>query len=266
MSLVSPLALRPDPAILLDIDGVLHVGDAPIPGAVEALAELREIASGLRLVTNTTSRSRAEVASRLHEIGIEASVDEMLTPAAMAVQYCSTHNLNKAQLFVSDSLREDLSKLGQVEPGEAPDVIVLGDIADRFNADTMNEIFALLMDGARLMALQHNRYWAHGDGLMLDVGAWAAALEYATGRTAITVGKPSNEFYNAALTSLGVDANSAIMVGDDIEADVNGAQTCGIQGILVRTGKYRDGVASDRGFGPAAIIDSIADLPELLRS
>jgi HAD superfamily hydrolase (TIGR01458 family) len=258
--------LRPDPAILLDIDGVLHVGDEPIPGAVEALAELREISSGLRLVTNTTSRSRAEVASRLHEIGIEASVDEMLTPAAMAVEYCSTHALSKARLYVSESLREDLSALSQASEGEAPDVIVLGDIADRFNADTMNEIFRLLMDGARLMALQHNRYWAHGDGLMLDVGAWAAALEYATGRTAITVGKPSNDFYNAALSSLGVDANSAIMVGDDIEADVNGAQTCGIQGILVRTGKYRDGTASERGFGPAAIIDSIADLPALLRS
>lgn len=263
---MSPLALRPDPAILLDIDGVLHVGDEPIPGAVEALVELREISSGLRLVTNTTSRSRSEVAARLHAIGIEASASEMLTPAAMAVEYCSTHDLKKARLFVSDSLREDLAKLNEAEAGEAPDVVVLGDIADRFNADTMNEIFRLLMDGARLMALQHNRYWAHGDGLMLDVGAWAAALEYATGRTAITVGKPSNDFYNAALSSLGVDANSAIMVGDDIEADVNGAQTCGIQGILVRTGKYRDGTASERGFGPAAIIDSIADLPALLRS
>lgn len=266
MSVVSPLSLRHDPAILLDIDGVLHVGDEPIPGAVEALAELREISSGLRLVTNTTSRSRAEVASRLHAIGIEASVEEMLTPAAMAVQYCSTHDMHKARLYVSESLREDLSSLDEAKPGECPDVVVLGDIGDRFNADTMNEIFKLLMDGARLMALQHNRYWQHNDGLMLDVGAWAAALEYATGRTAITVGKPSNDFFNAALASLGVDADSAIMVGDDIEADVNGAQTCGIQGILVRTGKYREGIASDRGFGPAAIIDSIADLPALLRS
>ncbi|MGK2877594.1 MAG: TIGR01458 family HAD-type hydrolase [Solirubrobacterales bacterium] len=263
---MSLLALRPDPAILLDIDGVLHVGDQPIPGAVEALDALREMASGLRLVTNTTSRSRAEVAARLHSIGIEASVEEMLTPAAMAVQYCKSHNFEKARLFVSDSLREDLGSLSEATGDETPEVVVLGDIADRFNAETMNEIFHLLMDGAQLMALQHNRYWQHGDGLMLDVGAWAAALEYATGRTAITVGKPSNEFFNAALASLGVDANSAVMVGDDIEADVNGAQTCGIQGILVRTGKYRDGVASERGFGPAAIIDSIADLPALLRA
>jgi HAD superfamily hydrolase (TIGR01458 family) len=155
--------------------------------------------------------------------------------------------------------------LTEAPAGTTPDVVVLGDIGDRYNLATMNEIFALLMGGSKLMALQHNRYWQHADGLELDVGAWAASLEYATGRTAITVGKPSNEFFNAALASLGAEAENAVMVGDDIEADVNGAQTCGIQGVLVRTGKYREGVTSDRGFGPAAIIDSIADLPALLR-
>jgi HAD superfamily hydrolase (TIGR01458 family) len=262
---VSPLAFRSTPAVLLDIDGVLHVGDEPIPGAVEALAELRGLSSGLRMVTNTTSRSRAEVASRLEKIGFEAVAEEMLTPAAMAVQYCASHDIGDVALYVSDSLREDLSELTEVASGQTPEVVVLGDIGHRFNLETMNEIFALLMDGAKLMALQHNRYWQHSDGLELDVGAWAASLEYATGRTAITVGKPSNEFFKAALESLGAQPESAVMVGDDLEADVNGAQTCGIQGVLVKTGKYREGVTSDRGFGPAAIIDSIADLPALLK-
>lgn len=260
---VSPLAIVPDPAVLLDIDGVLHVGDEPVPGAIEALAELRGISSGLRLLTNTTSRSRAEVAARLAKIGFEVSEDEILTPAAMAVQYCRDHDFKAARLYVSDSLRPDLAELPE-GTGAGPDVVVLGDIGDRFNADTMNEIFGLLMGGARLMALQHNRYWQHSYGLILDVGSWAAALEYATGRTAITVGKPSNEFFKSALAALGAQPEHTVMVGDDIEADVNGAQTCGIQGVLVRTGKYRDGVASERGFGPAAIVDSIADVPALL--
>lgn len=262
---MNPLAIAPNPAVLLDIDGVLHVGDEPIDGAVESLRKLREIATGLRLLTNTTSRSRAEVAARLGGIGFEVSEDEILTPAAMAVQYCRDHDFKSARLYVSDSLRVDLTGLPEAAEGECPDVVVLGDIGDRFNAATMNEIFSLLMSGARLMALQHNRYWQHSSGLILDVGAWAAALEYATGRTAITVGKPSNEFFKSALGALGASPEHTVMVGDDIEADVNGAQTCGIQGVLVRTGKYRDGVASERGFGPAAIVDSIADVPALLR-
>jgi HAD superfamily hydrolase (TIGR01458 family) len=180
----------------------------------------------------------------------------------MAVQYCRSHQVASVRLYVSDSLREDLTELR--ERGGPPELVVLGDIGDRFNAATMNEIFALLMDGAQLMALQHNRYWQHSSGLLLDVGAWAAALEYATGRTAITVGKPSNEFFKAGLAELGAHPDEAVMIGDDIEADVNGAQTCGIQGVLVRTGKFRPGVASERGFGPAAIVDSIADLPALI--
>lgn len=243
---------------------MLHVGDAPIDGAAEAVSKLRELAGGLRLVTNTTSRSRREVAERLARIGIPVTADEILTPAAMAVQYCREHDLTAARLYVSDSLREDLSGLREAPEDVAPDVVVLGDIGQRFNSVTMNEIFSLLLDGARLMALQHNRYWKRESGLVLDVGAWAAALEYATGRTAITVGKPSNEFFKAALASLDAHADNTIMVGDDIEADVNGAQTCGIQGVLVRTGKFREGVASERGFGPAAIVDSIADVPALI--
>ncbi|MFT4049262.1 MAG: TIGR01458 family HAD-type hydrolase [Solirubrobacterales bacterium] len=261
---MNPISVSPSPFVLLDIDGVLHVGDMPIDGAVEAVRELRERASGLKLVTNTTSRSRREVAERLERIGFPVTADDILTPAGMAVQYCRDHDLTAARLYVSDSLREDLTAMREAPEGQAPDVVVLGDIGYRFNSATMNEIFALLLGGARLMALQHNRYWRHDTGLVLDVGAWAAALEYATGRTAITVGKPSNDFFKAALASLGASADNTIMVGDDIEADVNGAQTCGIQGVLVRTGKYREGVASERGFGPAAIVDSIADVPSLL--
>jgi HAD superfamily hydrolase (TIGR01458 family) len=263
---VTPLALDASPAVLLDIDGVLHVGDEPIDGAIEALAALREIASGLRLVTNTTSRSRAEVVSRLRAIGFAVDEAEILTPAALAVRYCREHDLTSPRLFVSDSLREDLTELTEAGPDDEVDVVVLGDIGDGFNAAMMNEAFALVMGGAKLMALQHNRYWQHEGGLKLDVGAWAAALEYATQRTAITVGKPSNDFFNTALKDLGTDAIHAVMIGDDIEADVNGAQTCGIQGVLVRTGKYRPGTTSDRGFGPAATIDSIADLPALLKA
>lgn len=262
---MTPLALADRPAVLLDIDGVLHVGDEPIAGAVEALTELRDLAGGIKLVTNTTSRSRREVVSRLQGLGFAVEIEDVLTPAALAVRYCNEHELKSARLLVSDSLHEDLTELPEAGPGDTVDVVVLGDIGDGFNAAVLNEAFGLLMDGARLMALQHNRFWQHPDGLRLDVGAWASALEYATGRTAITVGKPSNEFFKSALAELGATPEHAVMVGDDIEADVNGAQTCGIQGVLVRTGKYRDGTTTDRGFGPAAIIDSVADLPALIR-
>jgi phospholysine phosphohistidine inorganic pyrophosphate phosphatase len=117
------------------------------------------------------------------------------------------------------------------------------------------------MDGAELVALQHNRYWRRADGLALDVGAYATALEYATGREAIVVGKPAREFFMAAVDDMGVER--AVMVGDDVEADVGGAMAAGLPGVLVRTGKYRQDALTAR-VTPTAIVDSIKDVPALL--
>jgi HAD superfamily hydrolase (TIGR01458 family) len=231
--------------VLLDIDGVLYVGDEPIAGAHEALERLREQSAGLRLVTNTTSRSRRQVGKHLAELGFETTVEEILTPAAMAVRHCEERGHSSVELIVSDGLREDLAALGSAvesergggRPGAPIDALILGDVGDRFDAQLLNHVFRLMMDGAELIALQHNRYWRRSDGMALDVGAYAAALEYATRSEAIVVGKPSPEFFAAALAEL--ELEQAVMVGDDVEADVGGAMAAGLAGVLVRTGKFR---------------------------
>jgi HAD superfamily hydrolase (TIGR01458 family) len=139
--------------------------------------------------------------------------------------------------------------------------VILGDLGDEFTPETLNGAFRLLMDGAELLALQHNRYWRRADGLALDVGAYSAALEYASGREAVVVGKPSAQFFHAAVADMGLE--EAVMIGDDAEADVAGAMAAGLAGVLVRTGKYRDD-AITRRVTPTAIVDSIVDVPNLL--
>ncbi len=248
--------------MLLDIDGVLYVGDEPIAGAHEALGELRGLGADLRLVTNTTSRSRRQVAEHLAELGFEASIEEILTPAAMAVRYCAERGHESVELVVSDGLREDLATLTQAPPGERVDAVILGDVGERFDAELLNDVFRLLMDGAELIALQHNRYWRRKDGLALDVGAYSAALEYATSREATVVGKPSQAFFQTALDAMSVER--AVMIGDDVEADVGGAMAAGLAGVLVRTGKFVDkGLPIE--VSPTAVADSIADVPGLLQ-
>lgn len=247
--------------ILLDIDGVLYVGDEPIEGAHEALAELRELGAGMRLVTNTTSRSRRQVWEHLDELGFGVTVEEVLTPAALAVAYCDERGHQSVELIVSDGLREDLVELGVPQAGETVDAVILGDVGRKFDADLLNRAFRLIMDGAELVALQHNRYWRRADGLALDVGAYAAALEYATRREAMVVGKPSEAFFQAAIVDMGLD--NAVMIGDDVEADVGGAMAAGLPGILVRTGKYRQDALPPE-VTPTAVADSIADVPALL--
>jgi HAD superfamily hydrolase (TIGR01458 family) len=247
--------------VLLDIDGVLYVGDDPIEGARDALGELRR-RGPLRLVTNTTSRSRREVFEHLLELGFEVTLEEVLTPAAMAVRHCRERGFESVALLVSEKLREDLAQLDRLQAAGRADAVILGDLGSGFTAEVLNGAFRMLMDGAELVALQHNRYWRRADGLALDVGAYAAALEYATGHEAVVVGKPSPDFYNAAIADMGV--RRAVMVGDDVEADVGGALAAGVAGILVRTGKYRDDALAASGVTPTAIADSIADVPALL--
>jgi HAD superfamily hydrolase (TIGR01458 family) len=253
------------PAVLLDIDGVLHVGDEPIKGAIEALVELRELSAGLRLVTNTTSKSRGQIVEQLQRLGFDVSANEVLTPAALAVRHCRERGYRSVRLLVGVGLREDLVGLADAPDGAAVDAVVLGDLGDAFTAEVLNDAFRLLMDGAELVALQHNRYWRRGDGLALDVGAYSAALEYASGVDAAVVGKPAQEFFTAALAELESRPETALMVGDDIEADVGGALAASLQAVLVRTGKYREDELASSGVTPTRVVDSIADLPALLR-
>src|SRR5262245_40335224 len=126
-----------------------------------------------------------------------------------------------------------------VRPGDG--AVVVGDAADGFTYETLNRAFRLLMNGAPLLALAMNRYFRETDGLSLDAGPFVAALEYASGRKATLFGKPAPALFHAAMDRFGCKPADVIMIGDDVEADVNGAIATGLGGMLVRTGKYRDG-------------------------
>jgi HAD superfamily hydrolase (TIGR01458 family) len=249
-------------ALLIDLDGVLYVEDEPVAGAVEAVAELRDRGLTLRFVTNTTSRPRRQILERLHRLGFDVAEAELSTPAALAVAHCVEHDRRRALLLVRDDVKEDFAELEEAD--EDVQAVVVGDLGDEFGYAVLNRAFGHVMDGAELIALQKNRYWLTPDGLALDVGPFVAALEYATRREALVVGKPSRDFFATILAGIPAAPDAAAMVGDDVESDVGGAQDAGLAGILVRTGKYRDDALRDSGVEPAAVVDSIADVPALL--
>jgi HAD superfamily hydrolase (TIGR01458 family) len=249
-------------ALLLDLDGVLYVEDEPVAGAREAVAELRERGLALRFVTNTTSRPRRLILDRLRRLGFEVAPGELSTPAALAVAHCIEHDRRRALLLVRDDVLEDFAELEAADEGV--DAVVVGDLGEEFGYEVLNRAFGHVMDGAELIALQKNRYWLRPEGLALDVGPFVAALEYATRRDALVVGKPSKDFFAAILAGIPLEPSSAAMVGDDVETDVGGALDAGLAGILVRTGKYRDDALRAAGIVPTAVVDSIADVPALL--
>jgi ribonucleotide monophosphatase NagD (HAD superfamily) len=115
------------------------------------------------------------------------------------------------------------------------------------------------MAGAALVALSRDRYFRQDGGLALDAGPFVAALEYAASTSAEVAGKPSAAFFSAAVGSLGRPLDRSVaMVGDDLWSDVEGAQRAGIQGWLVRTGKFREDVLRSGSVRPDRVLDSVA--------
>ncbi len=249
---------------LLDLDGVVYVGDEPVPGAARAIDWLAREGVPYRYVTNTTSRPRRALVDKLAGMGITATADQILTPAVAAVAWLRRHDAEHPALFVPDATATEFAGLDPLAPGaeEGAGAVVVGDLGGRWDFVTLNRAFRLLMSdaGPPLIALGLTRYWRADDGLRLDAGAFVRALEYATGRTAVVLGKPDPAFYRTAVDAVGLAPERVVMVGDDVRADVEGAQRAGLTGVLVRTGKFspRD-LAGD--VSPDAVLDSIDDLP-----
>ncbi len=253
-------------ALLLDLDGTLYGEAGAIPGAADALAALRRRGVPLRFVTNTTRRSRRLLAERLARFGLEARPEEVVTAVMAAVAALRARGVRRVAPFVAMETLEDLAGF-QLDGGK-PEVVLVGDLGEAWDFETLNRAFRHLLDGAELVALQRDRYWQKGDALVLDAGPFVAALEYAAGVTASIAGKPSAAFFRTALATLeadGIDGpEGVVMVGDDPWGDIEGAHGAGLQAWLVRTGKFRADLYAKSGIVADKVIASVAELPALV--
>jgi HAD superfamily hydrolase (TIGR01458 family) len=252
-------------AILLDVDGVLHVSGEPIPGAADAVRRLRENGHRLRFVTNTTTRSRVQLADLLRSTGIELDDEEVQTAASTAVGVLRG---KRVLALTMHALVHDLEGLELV--GEGADAVLLGGADETpetnlvFSYMNLARAFAELELGADLYCLHRNRWWQTKRGPLLDSGAFVAGLEYAAQVEAVVLGKPTASYFAAACQALDADPQMTWMVGDDLESDIAGAQGTGLRTVLVRTGKFRPDVVERSRTQPDGIVSSIAQLPEWL--
>jgi len=252
-------------AILLDVDGVLYVSGSPIPGAASAVRRLREDGHRLRFVTNNTTRSRATLAEELNAMGIEVDAEELQTTPRAAARALAG---KRVLALTMPAIIEDLE--GVQLCGESAEVVLIGGADETPETNTvfsyMNlaRAFAELDAGAELYCLHKNPWWQTSRGPLLDSGAFVAGLEYAAGVEATVLGKPSPTYFLAALEAVDGDPERTWMIGDDIEADIRGAQLHGMRTALVRTGKFRPDAVEQSGVMPDAILSSVADLPDWL--
>lgn len=249
-------------ALVLDMDGVFYIGDRLIPGANETLAWLRRHDIPFRFITNTTTRTPEELLEKLARLGMQAQPEEMFTALSATRRFLKRRGSPRVYLLVRESVKSLFAEFE--EDSINPDFVVIGDIGAAWDYETLNQVFNMVMGGAKLLCMHRNRYWQTEEGLRMDIGAFVAALEYVTGKQAIVIGKPAPAFFQLALDSLGVAAEDAAIVGDDIESDIGGGQASHLQGILVRTGKFREESLAASSVHPDFLIESIADLPDLL--
>ncbi len=254
-------------AILIDIDGVLTVSWRPLPGAPEAMNWIRAAGLKVVLLTNTTSRTRASIRSALAEAGFAVDADEILTaPAVTAAHLASRYPGARCTLLNSGDISQDMPRVTIVADDDPePDVVVVGGAGPEFSYAALNRVFGHLRRGARLVAMHRSLYWRTDTGLQLDAGAFVFALEKAAGISAEVTGKPADAFFAAALATVQVSPGEAVMVGDDVETDVLGAQRHDITGVLVKTGKYLPEAVQSAAATPDHVIGSFADLPNLVR-
>jgi HAD superfamily hydrolase (TIGR01458 family) len=252
-------------AILLDVDGVFHVSGEPIAGGGDAVRRLRANGHRVRFVTNSTTKGRTALAEELRAMGIELDDEELqTTPRAAAKTLAGRRVL----ALTMHAIVPELEGIELV--GEDAEAVLIGGADETpesnlvFSYMNLARAFHELEAGAQLYSLHKNRWWQTKHGPLLDAGAFVAGLEYAADTEAIVLGKPSTSYFEAALAELDAEPSLTWMVGDDIEADVGGAQAHGMKTVLVRTGKFRPDAVEVNRAKPDGIISSIAQLPDWL--
>ncbi|MDW6021779.1 TIGR01458 family HAD-type hydrolase [Mesorhizobium sp. BAC0120] len=240
--------------VLIDLGGVVYQGGAAIRGSIDAVRRLKQAGMPVRFLTNTTSQPLSGILAKLAGLGIEASREDLFTPAIAARTYILKHDLEPFYL-ISPALKQDFERLPM---GSRP-AVVIGDARDGFTYAGLNDAFRRLDKGAEFLALASNRVFIGEDGKpSLDVGAFVAALEYATGRTAVVLGKPSPAFFQLAVADMGLKPGAVAMIGDDAEFDVAAAIEAGLSGYLVQTGKWRPGTAERLSIRPTGEHEDLA--------
>jgi glycerol 3-phosphatase-2 len=222
----------------IDLDGVVWLAGAPIPGSADAVAELRRAGHPVVFVTNDPGRTRAQTAALLEEVGIEATAADVVTSSAAVAEAISSE-LSGAAVYVigPDALREELeaARLEVVDANHRPvDAVVVGGHSG-FDYDELRAATTAVRAGAPLWATGRDATYPTPEGLVPGTGALVAAVETAAERRARVAGKPEPPMFEAAKRRLGGDRMA--MVGDTLDADIGGGQGAGLSTILVLSGR-----------------------------
>lgn len=247
--------------LLIDFDGVVKLGDKPALDTDEFLNFLTENNIPSCIISNSTLRTGDLIKQFFSSHGIELTI-----PALTAFDSTASFvkkRYRRVQVYCRDYLIHHLE--GMIDE-KNPEAIIVGDIEDRWNYAIINDIFKKVFNGAELIAMHKNKYWSPHGELLIDAGAFVKAIEYSSGKDAILIGKPSPIYFQSALERIGFPSDSKFfMIGDDIETDIAGAQSCEGKGILIYTGKTKYPLKDDIKIKPDFEAMNLVEVIEILK-
>lgn len=241
-------------AFLLDMDGVVHVGESAVPGAVASIRDLRDRGKTVRFVTNNSRASRETLVEELAGFGIEADPEDVVSAGWATAEYVSDRGVEAASVIGGEQLADMVRNHGITVRDRDVDAVVVGHDTT-IDYDDIKRATRLIYDDAELVAANVDGWFPTDDGIAPGTGATVAAIEAATGAEATNVGKPEPRLFEIALE--GLPADRTVMIGDNPRSDLVGATAAGIDAILV-TGTGGDVDAVEES--PVATMENLAGL------
>ena len=257
------MKLQPNIPLLIDFDGVLKIGDKPAEGIKDFLSFIMNKKVPACILSNSTLKTGQDIKDFLNSNKIESDLAAM--SAVDATLSFVKNNYKKISVYAEKEIQKIFSDFLTNESAADEEAVVIGDLGKNWTYEILNEIFRKVYNGAELVAMQKNKFWKpDGKTIALDAGAFISSIEYATGKEAKLIGKPSPIFFRTALKILDYPEDSEfIMLGDDIETDINAAQKIGGKGVLIYAGKTKYPLPEDSKIRPDHSINTLQDFIRL---
>jgi HAD superfamily hydrolase (TIGR01450 family) len=219
---------------LIDFDGVINLYNEPARYAKVFFDFIESHNLPVFILSNSTLRTSSDVKIFLEKYGLHTKIP-IMTAADAALKYVEK-NYEKVSVYCVENVKNEFVKFLE---DKNPQAVVVGDLVDGWSLEVLSEIFLKVKNGADIIAMHMNRYWSpERDKYVLDAGSYISAIEYATEKKAVLIGKPSPIYFQTALEMLGYSKDTPfLMLGDDLELDITPVQKMGGKSVLILTGK-----------------------------
>lgn len=255
---------KPIESWLTDMDGVLIHEGVPVPGADAFIKRLRETGRPFLVLTNNSIYTPRDLHARLSRMGLDVPVESIWTSALATAKFLDNQHPGGTAYAIGEAgLTTALHDADYVLTDADPDFVILGETRT-YSFEALTKAIRLINDGARFIATNPDNTGPSPEGALPATGSVAALITKATGKDPYFIGKPNPLMMRTGLNALGAHSESSAMIGDRMDTDILAGLEAGMETFLVLTGVTRTTDIDQYPFRPTNVVDSIADLVDLV--